>query len=243
MKHNTIYIYIKTHNKTGMKYFGKTTKTNVDIYTGSGIKWNRHLEEHGNDVTTEVIAEFTDIEEATEFALKFSRDNDIVMSNEWANSIPECVDDKQNFSHVNRIGLNMPCNWDDESKQKHLDGSIKGGNRAKELGVGYHGVSEEQRKINGRKGVKALQELMQERYGCKSVFSVINNDEEIIKKKKDIFKSIKHQQKEKNSQYGTCWIKNNLLEMNKKIKKEELELYISLGWEKGRVIGWPSKKD
>jgi hypothetical protein len=37
---------------------------------------------------------------------------------------------------------------------------------------------------------------------------------------------------ENNSQYGTCWItKDNL---NKKIKKEELEIYLNEGWIKGR---------
>ena len=37
-----------------------------------------------------------------------------------------------------------------------------------------------------------------------------------------------------NSQYGTCWITNG--EENKKIKKEELDTFISQGWEKGRKI-------
>jgi group I intron endonuclease len=35
-----------------------------------------------------------------------------------------------------------------------------------------------------------------------------------------------------NSQYGTCWITNGV--EAKKIKKEELNTYISQGWEKGR---------
>jgi hypothetical protein len=38
----------------------------------------------------------------------------------------------------------------------------------------------------------------------------------------------------KNSSFGTCWItKDN---ENKKIKKEELDLYINNGWSKGRKI-------
>lgn len=36
----------------------------------------------------------------------------------------------------------------------------------------------------------------------------------------------------KNSQFGTCWITNSI--DNKKIKKEELEKYLSQGWIKGR---------
>ena len=56
--------------------------------------------------------------------------------------------------------------------------------------------------------------------------------EETKNKMKKIFKEIQHQQGEKNSQYGTCWIYNNI--ENKKIKKEELNDYIKLGWIKGR---------
>lgn len=36
----------------------------------------------------------------------------------------------------------------------------------------------------------------------------------------------------KNSQYGTCWITKN--DINKKIKKEELETYLNEEWVKGR---------
>ena len=43
-----------------------------------------------------------------------------------------------------------------------------------------------------------------------------------------------HQQKEGNSQFGTCWItKEN---ENKKIKKEELNTYLFQGWIKGRKM-------
>lgn len=43
-----------------------------------------------------------------------------------------------------------------------------------------------------------------------------------------------HQQGEKNSQYGTCWIYNDKECI--KIKKEQLEEYISNGWIKGRKM-------
>lgn len=40
---------------------------------------------------------------------------------------------------------------------------------------------------------------------------------------------------EKNSQYGTCWIHND--DHNKKIKKEELDNYLNIGYIKGRKMG------
>lgn len=44
-----------------------------------------------------------------------------------------------------------------------------------------------------------------------------------------------HQQGEKNSQFGTCWIYNPETEENFKIKKEELYEYLSKGFKKGRI--------
>ena len=80
-----IYLYVKTHNQTGLKYFGKTTRKDPFKYKGSGIRWRRHLAKHGNDVNTNIIASFEDHECAKEFAIKFSLDNNIVESSEWAN--------------------------------------------------------------------------------------------------------------------------------------------------------------
>lgn len=39
---------------------------------------------------------------------------------------------------------------------------------------------------------------------------------------------------ETNSQYGTCWITKN--DINKKIKKEDLDTYLNNGWLKGRKV-------
>lgn len=50
-------------------------------------------------------------------------------------------------------------------------------------------------------------------------------------KLKNKFKEIKHQQGEKNSQFGTKWISKDGI--TKKIKKEDVEKYISEGWHLG----------
>ena len=36
------FIYVKIH-ETGLKYFGKTVKTNVQSYRGSGKYWKNHI--------------------------------------------------------------------------------------------------------------------------------------------------------------------------------------------------------
>jgi hypothetical protein len=52
-------------------------------------------------------------------------------------------------------------------------------------------------------------------------------------KRKATLANIKHQQGERNSQYGTCWVTNGA--ETKKIKREELDSFITLGYYKGRI--------
>jgi len=83
------YLYIKQHSITKKKYFGKTTRDPY-TYNGSGVYWTRHINKHGKEhiVTLWVSEPYTDTS-VVEVALKFSSDNDIVNSKEWANQKPE----------------------------------------------------------------------------------------------------------------------------------------------------------
>ena len=94
-----IYLYIKTHNLTGLKYFGKTIQLNVEKYRGSGTVWLNHIKKHGYNVSTEIIACFEDIEKCKEFAYDFSIKNDIVNSSEWANLEIERIEGYGNFKN------------------------------------------------------------------------------------------------------------------------------------------------
>jgi len=82
------WLYLKQHNKTGLKYFGKTIR-NPDVYHGSGVYWTKHLEKHGYDVTTVWKQLFTSKEDLVKFALEYSQKNNIVESTEYANLKPE----------------------------------------------------------------------------------------------------------------------------------------------------------
>jgi hypothetical protein len=66
-----------------------TTRKNVNRYRGSGVYWRQHIKKYGYDVDTQVVAKFDILHEATDFALKFSKENDIVGSVEWANLMEE----------------------------------------------------------------------------------------------------------------------------------------------------------
>lgn len=50
-------IYIKTHNKTGLKYLGWTQETDPTKYQGSGTYWKSHIKKHGYDVSTEIVCQ------------------------------------------------------------------------------------------------------------------------------------------------------------------------------------------
>lgn len=100
-----IYLYVKTHNITGLKYFGKTIRKDPHKYKGSGKRWKNHIKKHGYNVTTDIIGEYTDIEQCKIHALKFSIDNNIVESNEWANLKNEVLDG--GFDHINKLPIEI----------------------------------------------------------------------------------------------------------------------------------------
>lgn len=86
---NKIYLYVKEHKVTGLKYFGMTATKDPYVYLGSGKYWRHHLKAHGYDVDTTSVWEFDNIEMCEKFALEFSEKHNIVESTEWANLRPE----------------------------------------------------------------------------------------------------------------------------------------------------------
>jgi hypothetical protein len=84
-----IYLYVKTHNITGLKYLGKTINKDPYKYPGSGTYWTRHLKVHGYDCTTEILKECTSKEEVAELGIYYSELWNIVESDDWANLIAE----------------------------------------------------------------------------------------------------------------------------------------------------------
>jgi hypothetical protein len=93
-KYKPSYLYIKTHNKTGLKYFGKTSQDPYQ-YKGSGTRWIYHIKKYGYDVTTELLNNgntYSTYEELSNAAIEFSFKNNIVESKDWANIIIESGD-------------------------------------------------------------------------------------------------------------------------------------------------------
>ena len=100
------YLYVKTHNKTGLKYLGKTKKDPFK-YKGSGTFWSRHIKKHGYDVATEILKECTSNSEIKEWGSYYSKLWNVVESSSWANLCDETGDGgyrvNNHFIHYNSI--------------------------------------------------------------------------------------------------------------------------------------------
>lgn len=123
---NKVTLYIATHLTTGKKYFGKTichfTKEDLQKkYHGSGIHWRNHLNKHGDTVSMEIyqICSLNELDDdyVVPIALKFSEENNIVKSKEWANQKPEngldggskkSEDAKRNIGNGNKSKIISP---------------------------------------------------------------------------------------------------------------------------------------
>jgi len=81
-------LYVKEHNKTGLKYLGQTSQDPYK-YKGSGKYWKEHIRVHGNDVTTFILGTFEDKKHVAQLGEYISKTYNIVESNEWANLMVE----------------------------------------------------------------------------------------------------------------------------------------------------------
>ena len=84
-----IYLYKKTHNKTGLQYLGKTLSKDPYKYPGSGVYWTNHLNKHGDDVSTEILRECKTEKELVKWGQHYSKLYNVVESKDWANLTEE----------------------------------------------------------------------------------------------------------------------------------------------------------
>ena len=90
----TIYLMVKTHQKTGLKYLCTTTK-NPFTYNGSGIDWCNHLRKYGYEHNTEIVMECANQTELYYWGSYYSKLWNVVKGQDdygnkiWANRIPE----------------------------------------------------------------------------------------------------------------------------------------------------------
>lgn len=124
-----LYLYVKKHNKTGLKYLG-FTKNDPDSYRGSGHYWKQHILKHKYDVTTKIIAAFDNIEDLREAGLYYSKLWNVVESDEWANLKLEEGDGGHGLVHNEKTKHQISKKLTGRKiSPEHLQNSIKAQNR------------------------------------------------------------------------------------------------------------------
>lgn len=122
-----MYLYLKTHNKTGLKYLGKTEQDPFK-YNGSGKYWKKHLKKHGYDIDTQILLQTEDAEEIKKAGISYSKLWNIVESDEWANFRPEEGDGGASYGMLGKHhteeykkqrSLNMKEEWSKRDKHDH----------------------------------------------------------------------------------------------------------------------------
>lgn len=87
--------------------------------------------------------------------------------------------------------------------------------------------------VKSNDGYKLIDSCEYKNGNYQTIWTGKKHKNDSIEKMKLAHAKNKHQQGEKNSQYGTCWI-TNVDNVSKKINQSELSEYISNGWQRGR---------
>ena len=203
------YLYQIINKVNNKIYVGvHKTKDMNDGYMGSGKVIKRAIEKHGTDNFQKDILEFFDNQESM-----YVREKEIV-TEEFLSR-----DDVYNlrrggtggWDYINKYKLNYEFSITDQRQ-----GGSAGGTTLKKLKKGIFAPGVVWHKLTHTDSLRgsAIAQLP-----CN------------IEKRKEVYNSIKHQQGNLNSQFGTMWITNGI--ENKKIKRMNT---ISEGWRKGRSM-------
>lgn len=210
------HLLYKTINLiNGHFYIGvHSTRILEDGYLGSGTRLKAEISKYGKENFKREILEYRQDKKSL-----YLREKEIV--NEELRQHELCLNlvdggvSGGDFSHLN-------------------DSSITHIQRAKKAAIRSNQNIEKRRKSSDRMRIlsKKRHSLGLVKYGN---FQGKTHTEKTIEKQKVTFKEIGHQQGEKNSQFGKCWIYHELIG-SKKCKKELLPEYLEQGWVKGRKM-------
>ena len=206
-------IYKITNKINGKFYIGMHKTLNLDDgYMGSGKLIKRAIQKHGIKNFTKVILHIFDNEEDMK-----NKEKELVVINEMSYNL--CDGGHGGFGYINKNNLSKINRLSFKSEQK----------RKKSLSIyKSNQLLNDEEKIK----MKNISYLGRQAIKIKFPNGVWKNKIHSNETKQKM-KNHKHQTGEKNSQYGTCWITND--QENKKIKKEELEKFIELGYYQGRL--------
>lgn len=226
------YLIYKITNNINNKIYVGSHKTNNkdDGYMGSGKYLNRAINKHGiENFTKEILFVFDNAKEMYDKEAEIVDDDFLAEENTYNLKRGGFG----GFDYINSNGLQgfkdislaKECQKitqkiveETYTKTQRNNWSAMGGKKSVEAGKGIHAFSVEEKKTIAELGRLAT----------------LTDDAK--KKRKQTFSEIGHQQGEKNSQFGKCWIAHVSLG-NKIIKKDSIDEFLLLGYTIGRVLG------
>lgn len=206
------FIYKTTNVLTGRYYYGMHSTDDLnDGYLGSGKRLRYSIRKYGKENHQREIIEFVNSWKKLK-----KRESEIIDLNEVAkeNCLNLMPGGKGGYSSKNFGGK--------EGRYRGRVNSNKVINERLKEDIEFRSYWIKQTRI----GVRRYYEN-----GGLPTFLGKNHSEETRKQM-----SLSHKGKQvgnKNSQFGTCWINDSNIE--KKIKKEDLDIYLNQGWNKGRI--------
>ena len=210
-QHSHHYIYKTTCKVTGRYYIGMHSTSNLeDDYIGSGKRLWNSIRKHGIENHEREILEFC----SDRIALK-TREAELI--NE------ELLNDKMcmNLKLGGEGGWIVNKEW-----------AAAGGRAAQKViwtDEFKKRISDNTRKMNNERWKDIQNKNIAKTYFTTKGHVMSKEFCESISNRNSI-----SQKGEKNSQFGTCWVSNDLTSI--RIKKEELAMYLLKGWIKGRKM-------
>lgn len=264
------YFYKITNNINNHYYYGIHSTDNLeDGYMGSGVRLRKAYKKYGVENFTKEILKFFDTrKEASDYECEIVTE-ELVKENDCYNSVigGEWYDKCGQIIAFNINKNEYEC-VEREYYHKHKEeyyfankGKVLIKDENAEKGFTYIDVEKYKKlKLIGKQPDTFGSKMVSVKDKNNNYYSVSVNDKrylngelvptwkgrkhkrESIEKAKETFKKNKHQQGDKNSRYGTCWVYNEKTNENKSISKEELDKYIQKGFKRGRKLNLENDK-
>lgn len=227
------YLYQITNKVNGKIYVGvHKTKNLDDGYMGSGAIIQRAVKKHGLENFEKVILETFEDQESM-----YAREKEVV-TDEFL--LREDVYNLRRggfggFEYINKNGLSGFCDVATARKGRAASDSLL----LQKYGEGWRSIIGKRASIAGNEALRIKREqdkefdLKLKENLRKASLKAIGTESKA--KRKETYIKIKHQQGERNSNFGKCWIWHELIG-SKTIDKNLLPLYLDQGWTKGRRL-------
>jgi len=191
------------------------TKNLDDGYMGSGKLIKAAIQKYGfENFVKEILYVFNNEKDMK------TKEKELVVLNEMSYNL--CEGGRGGFSFINKNSLNYKFTKE-ESKKATTERLFNPDKKEKWLRAYYNSIKTPEHKAK----MKFVSRWM---IGDNNPSKRQDVKDKISKAKKGKSSGVGV----KNSQYGTCWVTNG--QENKKIKKEELDNFIELGYYKGRIL-------